>query len=670
MKKINSMFCTTAVALMLTSTGCVDLDQEPLSSLPAEAYFNSESQLQSYVNNLYAPRTGDDSNDQTFDVHGTYSYGTFAIDNNTDNMASKGRGDDRWVPANYKVGQDGGDWSFSYIYKVNYFFKYVVHKYEAGEIAGSEANIKQYIGEAYFFRAFEYFKRLQKVGDYPIITEPLPDEMDVLIEASKRSPRNEVARFILADLDKAIALLNDKVATTRVTKKAALLFKSRVALFEGTWEKYFKGTAFVPGGEGWPGATKDYNQGKTFNIDSEIAYFLGEAMAAAKEVADNTPLTTNSGILPQAVGQTNPYLEMFGEVDMSKHPEIILWRQYNYGLDVYHGVPQYTHTGCHLIGLTRGYVDNFLMADGSPIYATGSGYQGDDSIAGVVKNRDLRLQIFLKVPGQLNYFQPGTPPERATPVEAMPNITEGNSEIGYSTGYTIRKGINFSQEHYTGNNVAFTGCIVFRAAEAYLNYIEAKYEKDGTLDATAQTYWEKIRSRANNATVTFADIQSKTIDKTITGMEVNNDWAAFSGGKLLTDKTLYSIRRERRSELLAEGLRMPDLRRWRALDQLVNNPYHIEGFKLWGPMKNLYSGLEPGINVSSSEQSLYLLPYEASPTSDVFKQGGYLWKMAHYLSPIAAEHFLVSSVDGSSPETSPIYQNPYWSTRANEAAIK
>lgn len=669
MKKINIMYWATAVALTLTMAGCVDLDQTPLSSLPAETYFNSDAQLQSYVNNLYAPRTGSDSNDQIFNVHGTYSYGTFAIDDNTDNMATKGSGSSQWVPANYKVGQSGGDWSFSYIYKVNYFFKFVLPKYEAGQITGSATNIRQYIGEAYFFRAYEYFKRLQRVGDYPIITEPLSDDLAILIENSKRSPRNEVARFILSDLDKAIELMNDNVASTRVSKKAALLFKSRVALFEGTWEKYFKGTAFVPGGQDWPGAEKDYNANYSVNIDTEVAYFLGEAMSAAKQVADNTPLTNNTGIVPQATGQSNPYLEMFGAVNMAQYPEIILWRQYDKGLGITHNVPIYTQAGCQQRGLTRGYVDNFPMKDGTPIYAAGSAYKGDDYLADVVKDRDLRLQIFLKLPGQLNYFQPGATPERAIPTEPYPDITEGNAERGYSTGYTIRKGINFSQEQYTDNGGCYTGSIVFRAVEAYLNYIEASYEKNGSLDADARNYWAKIRSRANNATVTFADIEANTINKTVVGLEVNDDWAAFSGRQLI-DKTLYNIRRERRMELMAEGLRMADLRRWRALDQLVNNPYHIEGFKLWGPMKNWYDGLKPGDNVSSSDQSAYLLPYEASPNSDVYKQGGYLWKMAHYLSPIAAEHFLISSEDGSSPETSPIYQNPYWSTRANEPAFK
>ena len=114
--------------------------------------------------------------------------------------------------------------------------------------------------------------------------------MEILTEASKRSPRNEVARFILSELDKAAELMKDKdMVKTRVNRDVALLMKSRVALFEGTWLKYFKGTAFVPNGDGWPGKTKDYNanyQFPTGSIDGEIEWFLEQAMSASKEVAD------------------------------------------------------------------------------------------------------------------------------------------------------------------------------------------------------------------------------------------------------------------------------------------------------------------------------------------------------------------------------------------------
>jgi hypothetical protein len=99
----------------------------------------------------------------------------------------------------------------------------------------------------YFLRAYEYFKKLQLFGDFPIVETPLTDDATALREASKRAPRNEVARFILADLDKAYSYMSDvDLATTRINKDLAMLVKSRVALFEGSWLKNFKGTHLYP----------------------------------------------------------------------------------------------------------------------------------------------------------------------------------------------------------------------------------------------------------------------------------------------------------------------------------------------------------------------------------------------------------------------------------------
>ena len=77
----------------------------------------------------------------------------------------------------------------------------------------------------------------------------------------------------------------------RITKNAALLLKSRAALFEASWLTYHKGTALVPGGPGWPGKAEDIAD---FNIDTEIAFFLKEAKAAAKEVIGNAALVQNT----------------------------------------------------------------------------------------------------------------------------------------------------------------------------------------------------------------------------------------------------------------------------------------------------------------------------------------------------------------------------------------
>ena len=108
------------------------------------------------------------------------------------------------------------------------------------------------------------------------------------------------------------------------------------------------------------------------------------------------------------------------------------------------------------------------------------------------------------------------------------------------------------------------------------------------------------------------------------------------------------------------------------MDQMISNPYHIEGFKLWGPMKEWYptGSLTYNIGnestVSDPAVSPYLRVYQKTPTSLAYN--GYRWTMAHYLSPISVQHFLITSDDGD-VANSPIYQNPGWPIEANAGAI-
>lgn len=140
----------------------------------------------------------------------------------------------------------------------------------------------------------------------------------------------------------------------------------------------------------------------------------------------------------------------------------------------------------------------------------------------------------------------------------------------------------------------------------------------------------------------------------------------------MTDKTLYNIRRERRCELMAEGLRYMDLCRWRAMDQMMTTPYHIEGIHIWGtPMEHWYdkpeggSTLIPGENISSKDYP-YIRPYQINNKQVGYD--GFHWHMAHYLTPLPINQFLVTASDGQTIDDSPLYQNPYWPTTADMPA--
>lgn len=652
------IFAVSALAF----AGCEDyLDRAPLSSVTPDDYLWNESDLASYAIARYS-----------FPTHDGWGPGTHSIDNHTDNQATSGYSS-IWTPGEYRVPQSGGSWDFSAIRNNNYFIQTVVPRWKAGKIAGVTANVNHYIGEVYFMRAYEYFKKVQAFGDFPIVKTTLEDKMEVLMEASKRRPRNEVARFIISDLDSAISLMinNPSGGKNRLTKNAALLFKSRVALHEATWLTYHKGTAFVPGGTGWPGTGKVANF--SISIDNEINYFLTQAMDASAQVADAVPLVNNTKDNGYD-SSTNPYHKMFADVDLSGYSEVLLWRKYDPTVGINHNVNHYVNQNGGNTGFTKGFVDNFVMKNGLPIYASASGYKGDDDLTLVKTDRDSRLQLFMKIPGELRFTD--SKQTNGSPIlEGYPDII-GLQETRYVTGYALKKGMGYLAAQAVGS-MGSTGSIVFRAVEAYLNYIEASYLKNKSLDAKATQYWKAIRTRAGvdpdfNVTINATDMTKEAL----------NDWGAYSAGQMLSDKTLYNIRRERRCELMAEGMRMFDLKRWRALDQMRTTPYIIEGFKLWGTMQDWYKNtdgssklIEAGTvgktaNVSKKSESVYLRPYRVNLATTNLVRDGYRWATAHYLEPIAIQHFIITATNTSDLTTSVIYQNPGWPLTANSGATE
>lgn len=173
--------------------------------------------------------------------------------------------------------------------------------------------------------------------------------------------------------------------TNRISKDCAHLFKSRVALYEGTWLKYFKGTAFVPNGPDWPGARKDYNANYQYpsgGIDEEVEFFLSEAMRESKIVADKYRLTSNNGKFQGSASEpSNSYYDMFADTDMSKYREVLLWRKYDLNV-VSNATGQWGASSNCGYGTTKSMIDAFVMANGLPVYASGSGYPGDEDLKG------------------------------------------------------------------------------------------------------------------------------------------------------------------------------------------------------------------------------------------------------------------------------------------------
>ena len=341
-----------------------------------------------------------------------------------------------------------------------------------------------------------------------------------------------------------------------------------------------------------------------------------------------------------------------------------MWRQFNNSLSNTHRTSTYIFSGGNL-GFTRNYIETFLMENGLPIYANGSEYTGDATIEQTLHNRDYRMQLFvvaentrkdvmIKDDSPLAYF-------------GLPYILE-KAENRIPTGYHVRKGLTYEASSTAGGHQQqTTGFIVFRGVEAYLNYIEASCLKNNglSIDGTAQQYWKAIRERAGIDSDFNKTIAATDLDK-------EKDWAVYSGENKVSS-LMYNIRRERRCEFIAEGMRWDDLKRWRALDMVKN--YIIEGFNLWDEQAAKYKNLiEPGTagktpNVSAKSASKYIRPYQIIKENNNL-YNGYTWSKANYLLPIRIENIRITAANPSDLSTSPIYQNPYWPLEPNKGALE
>lgn len=664
---------------LLALTSCNDfLEREPISFKSEEAYFHTAEDFKLSVNDLYQylPMNADIwgglySEDCTSDNQCSTSYSALFLDNG--DYKTQAQRNDYWNTKDHKLMANSNPvWNFDRLRAINYSLNKIE---EALPEADNQELARHYLGEAYFFRGWEYYRLLRKYGDVPLITTILSDDEDLLTAKSKRYPRNEIARFIITDLKKATDLLQELAPESgRICKDAAYALLSRVALYEGSWEKYHAGTCFVPGNSKWPGASSwpDFSF-PSGSAEAEVNYFLEEAIAAAEHVAEHRALNAD-------------YQAMFNNYtsEFPANDEVILARYYMKGV-IAHSCSAFLKNGGGC-GATRALVNTFLMSNGLPIYVGGSGYQGDAKDTYTeFQNRDSRLTGSVRAAGR---YLVALKDDNGQPIldkygqQAYDTIfynkpyiyNSGNEKS--TTGYDICKWLvgNYSFDRYTSSDPGgeqrtqyncTTAVPIFRAAECYLNYLEAYYMRYGNLGGNCDKYWKALRQRAG-----VDDNYTKTINNT--QLDKENDLAVWSRGQEV-DKTLYNIRRERRCEFIAEGLRLDDLKRWRALDMMRN--YQPEGFRFWNAgnlNKALYTKAKeysPDV-ISQSGVSEYLRPLQVSASSAAYQ--GYNFPKQHYLDPVPVGEFLLCiSPDGVTPTAigmSMLYQNPGWPTQADGPA--
>jgi len=567
--------------IILALGSCTDLNKLPEDQITNDQYWNSANDMKLYVNHLY-PRF--------IRQFSYWSPDMYYRDGNSDNMApiSDISINNDWIAGLNTPNSGDYSWNkwYHYIRTVNIFFKNV-NQNKSDLLSTSDG--KQYYGEARFFRAYFYFQLVRLYGAVPYVSKPLTTD-DTKELQSARTPRNQVMDSVIADLDDAINNLKPRsdMGINRINKETALLYKSYVALFEGTWEKYHKGDPFE---------AKSPNSQK----------YLQSAAQAGKSLID----MGTASLAPS-------YPKLFNQDDLNGNPEVLLERQYSADLDLSSMIQRRIARHGGGTGLTKALVESYLCKDGKP-NAVSPQYQGDSSIKDVVANRDPRLADILKVPGDTMYVNSDGSPH----VFQKPRLS-GGGVLPTTTGYELEKGDQPDQPiPPTGGQGA--ALPLFRYAEGLLDYAEAKAELGTITQQDLDISINKLRDRVNMPHLMLNNITP----------DPNWDYPNLS-------PIINEVRRERRVEMAAEGLRRRDIFRWAAADEILVNHVPL-GFKF---PQSEYPNITPGQDIYLNQNG-YVEPYK-----NKFPNGAYGFKPGRdYLLPIPTKQMTLD------PN---LTQNPGW----------
>lgn len=439
------------------------------------------------------------------------------------------------------------------------------------------ADIETSVGEAHFFRAYCYFDLLQVYGDVIITRTPL--DIDSPEMQMARNSRDEVVDFILEDLEEAIRLLPEANEISskdegRLSSQAASAFLSRVALYEGTWQK------FRNGGQ---------------NNDRSSA-LLDIAATSAHDVIESGFFELFN---PEELG-TEAYKYLFilendksnpAGITKSGNKEYIFTRRHDptlasIGFNITQG-----RLG-NAVYVTRKMANMYLQSNGLPINPQTWDYSKVDS---EFKNRDNRMSNTLMIPGHTYWGTGGGRIDWTGSAEEIANASHKNFMPSTGTGYFPHKwccerdGVPTGMEAYDYP--------IIRYAEVLLNYAEAVFERD-----------DKISD------------EGLAISLNLTRKRVNPNMPdltnAFVSANNLDMRT--EIRRERTVEFYDENFRIDDLKRWKTAEEEM--PMNLTGVK-WRGTDYETKWTDASSKTMDAEGCI------------IYEQGR-VWEEKHYLYPL------------------------------------
>lgn len=446
MKKIFIIILTLGVLL----ASCEEsLEKSPLDTPSSEVFLSTEKELQSALVGCHSPLSWLPNNENSW----VLMFEQFADVGFNRDVAPHTFWGDPTAPASSLV---LSMWTNMYrgISRCNF----LLENANRAKTVPAANRLKIEAG-ARFLRAYYYHILCELYGDVPLVTRTLSlDSANVA-----RTPKAEVVNFIITELDTAAKYLEAKNSpnTMTISKGAAWALQSRVALFNGKWQK---------------------------------------SMEAANKVMKLEP--TEYILNPS-------YAENFTR--KGKTSKEIIWAiQFNYD-NIWFGTQSYKSRlggGFSNRAPVQNLVDSYEDINGYSIDNPSSVYNPKNPYA----NRDPRLKSTVAVPGSVFLgYQFETKKDSLTvwnynvkPAVRVPNTDATNAFASYS-GYCWRKYVDSTETNATKSDL---NIIVFRYGEVLLNYAEARIEAN-VGDDSARIIINKIRKRVNMPAIAAGKTQEE-----------------------------------------------------------------------------------------------------------------------------------------------------------------
>ena len=505
-----------ATGIVLAATSCLDLD--PKDQLSDAQVWTKPDNFTLFANQFYG-RTRDFRGSTSVTYMNGVSDGPHA-DTRSDLLCE----------ASTNVYSDGSnsilatDDNYNNLYKRIYYVNLLLDR---ARDFGDQAGIAEPKGEALFFRAYLHFELVQLYGDCILLQEPL--DIDSRELYGPRTDRLTVIKACVQDLKDAAALLGETPSEDgRVCRYTAWALLSRIALYEGTWQKY-------------------HNRNT-----AESQALLQEAADAALKVMESDKYELFASA---ELGGRDSYRYLFILENVQCNPagltktanrEYIFARRHDQtlkpiGLNITHGVQNNAYYP------TQKLADMYRCQDGLPISISPNfkGYAGQNT---EFENRDNRMNGTLMMHGQKYWNNDGA--WRTTWTSEDEEGVEGTNYLvanrRTNSGYANYK---WATERQVADESEGYDWPIIRYAEVLLNYAEAVYELNGKItDDELDASLNLVRQRSNP---TMTKLSNKLVD----------DHAA-QGMTMLGE-----IRAERTVELFLEGFRIDDLKRWKTAEE-------------------------------------------------------------------------------------------------------